>query len=517
MALPLLRDMSTRSAFVAFSSCIGAVIYGYDVSWWSSILGMPHFTEKFGVYDAKTESYVISAGLESAGSSIPTAGLFIGSMMCHLISDRFGRRAAILFTAIMYIIAIVIEVTANSFWQIVVGRFINSIPQGVSAVLLPTYQAECAPASCRGALIGIYTWFIDVGAVIATGIIYNTWDRSDSGAYKIVMGCQLIYPLIILAVLRWLPETPRYLCMKGRDDEALAVLRSLRIHPDVADRELSEIKISLQVHVDESSWQDLFRGSNLRRTIITVFIATVEAWQGLSFIGNYLVVFFISLGTTNTYELVVLINSVLLMTLTFFFWAPDYFGRRSLLLFGSAIMFTTFFVMAGVGGKDVSMISPTSQKVCIAMLFIWTIAYSSTWANLTWVTIGETPTTRLKSKTSGLAYGMQVVSTIIITIFTPYVQSDRYTNWGAYVGFFFGSFSFISFVFVFFFYPEVKGLSIEEMDLLFERHASVSEFRKATTGQARISDAVSDPRITVVTEYADKAEMTSIHVKVTGV
>ena len=82
---------------------------------------MPHFTKKFGVYDAKMESYVISASLESAGSSIPTAGLFIGSMMCHLISDRFGRRAAILFTTIIYIIAISIEVTANSFWQIVVG------------------------------------------------------------------------------------------------------------------------------------------------------------------------------------------------------------------------------------------------------------------------------------------------------------------------------------------------------------------------------------------------------------
>lgn len=490
----LWSDMTRKSMYVALTSCIGAVVYGYDVSWWSSVLGMPEFTKRFGIYNAKTDSYAISAPLQSAGSSVPTVGLVIGSMLNFAISDRFGRRAAIGLTAIMYIIAIIIEVTGNSFWQIVMGRFINAIPQGLSASLLPMYQAECAPASCRGALVGIYTWFLDIGAVTACGIIYNTYARTDSGAYKIVMGVQMIYPLIILLCLPWLPESPRYLCMKGRDDEALVVLQSLRVKPEHAKHELLEIQESLRVHQDDTSWFDLIRGSNLRRTIITLFTACVETWQGLSFIGNYLVVFFISLGTTNTYQLVVLINSVLLITLTFFFWAPDYFGRRTLLLLGSAVMFSTFFIMAGVGGKDVSLISPTAQRVCIAMLFIWAIVYSSTWANLTWVTLGEMPTTRLKSKTSGLAYALQSVSTIVITVFSPYVQSDDYTNWGAYIGFFFGSFSFIAFWFVYFFYPEVKGLSIEDMDLLFERNASISEFRKATRGKATFIEGIDGAR-----------------------
>lgn len=427
--MPLWREMTPKAVFVAFMACVAAMVYGYDVSWWSSVLGMPYFTKQYGVYDAATDSYTISASLQSAGSAIPTAGLAIGAFSCHLISDRWGRRTALLLTAITYIVAIIIEVTSNSYWQVVMGRFINSIPQGLAAVLIPMYQSECAPASCRGTLIGIYTWFVDVGAVTAVGIVYNTNARPDAGSYKIVMGCQMIFPLVILAALKWMPETPRFLCMKGRPDEARSVLMSLRRETDGIEHELAEIQTSLQVHHDEASWLDLFRGSNLRRTTITIFVATVEAWQGLAFIGNYLVVFLESVGTKeNVYELVLLINGTLLMTLTFFFWAPDYFGRRTLLMFGTGVMFTTFFIMAGVGGRDVSTISHAGQQVCVAMLFLWTTSYSSTVANLTWITIGEMPTTRLKSKTSGLAYGLQCVSSIAISLFSPYVQSDEYTN-----------------------------------------------------------------------------------------
>ena len=484
---PLWKEMTASAYRVAFLASIGAVVYGYDVSWWSSVLGMPAFTEKYGVLNAASGTYSISAALQSAGSAIPYAGQALGSLMASPISDRYGRRMGIVVMAILFIIAVIIEVTSNSFWQLVMGRFINGIPMGLAGTLIPIYQSECVPPSCRGSLISLYTWFIDIGAVTATGIVYNTWYRPDSSAYKIVMGIQGIYPLFILASIAFVPETPRYLCMKGRRDEASKVLMSLRVDKESVHQEIEEIAIALNIHTEDSSWFDLFRGSNLRRTIIAVVIPNIEAWQGLSFIGNYLVVFFISLGTTNTYQLVVLINSVLLMTLTLFFWAPDYFGRRTLFLFGSAVMFMSMFIIAGVAGKDVAVISVTRQKVAVGMLFIWSIVYSSTWANLTWITSGEIPTTRLKAKTAGLSFFTQTVSTIVITLVTPYMQSTQYADWGAYIGFFFGSFSFIGFVFIYFYYPEAKGASIEELDMFFDAKLSISEFGKAKRGQHNIT------------------------------
>lgn len=201
---PTWRGMTGRAIFVAYASCIGAMVYGYDVSLWLSVLGMPAFTQRNGV-QTSSRMYSISALLQSAGSAIPSANLFIDSIITHLISDRFRRRPALLLTVILYIIAIIVKVTANSYWQLVVGRPLNAIPQGISASLLPTYQAECAPASCRGSLISIYTWFLDVGAVAVTGTIYNTWAKPDAGAYEIVMGVQMMHPLALICCLPWLP------------------------------------------------------------------------------------------------------------------------------------------------------------------------------------------------------------------------------------------------------------------------------------------------------------------------
>lgn len=185
------------------------------------------------------------------------------------------------------------------------------------------------------------------------------------------MGIQLVFPLLILASLPFIPETPRYLCMKGRRSEALAVLKTLRKDDQTAENELLDIELSLERTLDTGSWLDLVRGSNLRRTIISVTIPTVEAWQGQSFMGNYLVVFLISLGTTNSYLLSTLLQAVLLISVTLCFWMSDRFGRRPLLLFGSATMWITFYIVSGVSGHDTTNISDARKQVAVAMLFIW--------------------------------------------------------------------------------------------------------------------------------------------------
>lgn len=499
---PLWRDMTAKGYAVAFMSCFGAILYGYDISWWSSVLGMPEFVLRFGSYNSVTDTHAISPNLQSAGSAIPYATQFVGSLLTPVISDRWGRRVAMIIMASLYLVAVIIEVTSNSYWQVIGGRIINAIPLGMGASLLPMYQAECAPASCRGALVSIYTWFVDIGAVLATGIIYNTYARTDSGAYKIPMGIQGIFPLMILVAVWFVPESPRYLCMKGRDDEALGVLTSLRIDSTTAETELLEIQNGLRIHKEDAAWKDLFTGTNLRRTAIAVLIPVLEAWAGLSFIGNYLVVFFQSLGSSySVYQLVVLINSVLLITLTCFFWAPDYFGRRTLLLIGSGVMGSCMYLGAGLGSKTPADVSQSRQTAVIAFLFIWSIVYSSTWANLTWLTMAEIPTTKLKAKTTGLGFACSTISSIIITTVSPYMQDVGYGGWGPYILFFFGSFSFVGFIFIWFFYPEVKGLTIEQLDVFFDERLSIAEFEKA-----RLAGGIEV--IGYVTEVTEEGEVT---------
>jgi SP family sugar:H+ symporter-like MFS transporter len=94
------------------------------------------------------------------------------------------------------------------------------------------------------------------------------------------MGVQLIFPVLLLAVLPMIPETPRWLCMKGRRDEALAVLKTLRTSDEIAELEILDVEASLEMHNQDGNWIDLIRGTNLRRTVISVTLPVIESWQG---------------------------------------------------------------------------------------------------------------------------------------------------------------------------------------------------------------------------------------------
>lgn len=164
-----------------------------------------------------------------------------------------------------------------------------------------------------------------------------------------------------------------------------------------------DIEVSLERAVDTGSWLDLVRGPNLRRTIISITIPTIEAWQGQSFMGNYLVVCLISLGTTNSYLLSTLLQAVLLISVTLCFWMSDRFGRRPLLLFGSATMWITFYIVSGVSGHNTTHLSDARKQVAVAMLFISAITYAVTYQPVAYLAAAETRTTKLRSKTRIIA------------------------------------------------------------------------------------------------------------------
>lgn len=375
---------------------------------------------------------------------------------------------------------------------ILAGRFLNYIPMGIAGALVPIYQAECAPASVRGSLITVFTWFCDAGALIASGIVFNTHAWKGEAAYKTVMGVQLIFPILLIAALPLIPETPRWLCMKGRRDEALATLKTLRVSDEIAELEILDVEASLEMHSEDGSWSDLFKGTNLRRTIISVTIPTIESWQGQSFMGNYLVVFLISLGVTNQYLLATLLQAVILIMVTLTFWAPDKIGRRPMLMVGSITMFVTMFITAGVSGHDSSQTSSTRKQVAVGMLFVWAITYACTYQTLGFIAPAEIPTQKLRTKTAGIAYFTQQTGGLIITFISPYMQNVGYGNMGPYIGFFFGSFSFLGTIFVYFCYPETKGASIEELDMFFEQKLPTSQFGKMIRGGHGIQEYVID-------------------------
>jgi Na+/melibiose symporter-like transporter len=301
-----------------------------------------------------------------------------------------------------------------------------------------------------------------------------------------VMCVQVVFPVLIILALPFIPETPRFLAMKGRHDEAVKVMKMLRSDPKQAEEEIAEIEASLERKSETGSWMDLVRGSNLRRTIISITIPSIEAWQGQSFMGNYLVVFLLSLGLTNTFMLALLLQAVLLVTVTLTFWMSDYIGRRPLLLFGSSVMWITFFIVSAVSGHDATIISDARRQVAVGMLFTWAVAYAATYQPVGYLAPAEMPTSKLRAKTSGISYFLQQIGGLIVTFVAPYMQNKAYGNMGPYIGFFFGGISFLGLLFVYFCFPEVKGLSVEELDVLFDNKVATRQFRKIPRGTGNL-------------------------------
>jgi SP family sugar:H+ symporter-like MFS transporter len=175
---------------------------------------------------------------------------------------------------------------------------------------------------------------------------------------------------------------------------------------------------------------------------------------------------------------------------TLLFWAPDYVGRRPMLLIGSITMFITMYITAAVSGHDTTHTSDTRKQVAVGMLFIWAITYACTYQTLGFIAPAEIPTTKLRSKTAGVAYFVQQTGGLIVTFISPYMQNAGYGNMGPYIGFFFGAFSFMGIIFVYFCFPETKGASIEELDLFFEQRLPTREFGKQKRGNHGIQEYI---------------------------
>ena len=115
---------------------------------------MNAFTSRYGELNEVTGRYVISPSLTSSGSGIPTAGRILGSILTPFLADWLGRRWTMLVMSILFIAAIVVEVTAKSYWQIVIGRFFNYIPMGIAGALVPVYQVSST--LCCGNSFSLY-------------------------------------------------------------------------------------------------------------------------------------------------------------------------------------------------------------------------------------------------------------------------------------------------------------------------------------------------------------------------
>jgi sugar porter (SP) family MFS transporter len=495
------------SAFAAF----GGILFGYDTGTIGGVIAMGDWLKTFGTFNANLPSglgvngYYIPTPQKSLVVSILSAGTFFGALFAFPMGDLVGRKWGIVASCVIFCLGVGLQL--DTHWPtFIVGRVIAGIGVGLVSCLVPMYQSECAPKKIRGLIVGLYQLAITIGALLSAIVLNSTRNRTNHTAWRAPIAVQFAWAAILSLGMMCLPESPRYLLLKGRDAEARASLGRLltrsRDSPEVA-AEAAEIKIALdeEKKLGASSYIDCFRNNENRNGLRTWTGIMLQGWQqltGINFIFYYGTTFFISAGITNGFLIQIIVDVVNTVMTIVGVQLIDRVGRRRLLLIGAIGMCVCEFIVAIVGvtaGHIASdgTVNVAAQKVLIAFVSIYIAFFAISWGPVAWVLTGEIFPLAIRAKSMSLAVASNWLWNFGIGFATPYlvgpsstgINAVKTANLGVKVFFIWGATCLGCFLFTYFFIPETKGLSLEQIDLLYRESSIIGSaaYNKKMTAQ----------------------------------
>ncbi|KAG2069885.1 monosaccharide importer [Suillus decipiens] len=489
------------SAFAAF----GGILFGYDTGTIGGIIAMPDWLTTFGVYDPSASTtpgvnYYLPTANKSLVVSILSAGTFFGALLAFPMADIVGRKWGIIASCSVFCLGVGLQL--DTHWAtFVVGRGIAGFGVGLVSCLIPMYQSECAPKSLRGMIVGLYQLAITIGALLAAIVLNATKNEPSHLAWRTPISVQFAWAGILSGGLLLLPESPRFLMHKGREDEARRSLARLMTMPPESpevDLELDEIATALAADraIGQGSYIDCFRNNEFKNGLRTWTGIWLQGWQqltGINFIFYYGTTFFQSAGISNAFIITIIADVVNTAMTIVGVQLIDRVGRRRLLLIGAIGMCVCEFIVAIVGvtvgqtktatinGVASSVaVNLTAQRVLIAFVCIYIAFYAISWGPVVWVITGEIFPLNIRAKAMSLSVASNWLWNFGIGYATPYLVDPTTTgvngvttaHLGVKVFFIWGSTCLGCFFFTYFFVPEVKGLSLEQIDLLY-RESSI--------------------------------------------
>lgn len=287
-----------------------------------------------------------------------------------------------------------------------------------------------------------------------------------------------VIPSILLIGVWFMPESPRWLLIRGRREEALESLRKLRqgrFTEEQIQREFSLLHSTVDATVEAGNFREMFQGTNLKRTLIVVGVNIFLQLTGQNFVSLYGAIFIRDLNTINPFTMTSINSGLSIVVLLTTQSLTDVVGRVPLMLAGSIIQSAAVYTMGGLG--TVSDPSLGIRQGITAMVTVFTLAFSLGWAPLSHAVAAEIPTQRLRDKTYAFGSVFNISVQFAISFSMPYLLNPEFANLGSKVGFIFGTTAFFAALFTWFCIPECKGRTLEEIDRLFLDKVPVRKFR----------------------------------------
>ncbi|TPX08530.1 uncharacterized protein E0L32_010017 [Thyridium curvatum] len=481
-----LKFFNPMLIFIMIYLAMCAFNFGYDVATFGGVQAMQSFGRRFGEQDPKTLKWALPGWLSSVMTATPFFGKALGCISCGWIAEKWGRRAAILALCIVSVVGVVLQTAAVNSAMFTIGRIITFAMTGMAIVVVPIYQSETAPEVLRGMFASTIQLMISIGGIVAAGVTYGTKSMQSDAGWRIPTGLQLVMPALIFLFLPVLPESPRWLLSQDRRDDACKSLRKLR-------KKATEEEIQLEIEAlqfahanqEKGTWAEVFDKSNRVRTGVAVLAMFGQQITGQAFPSQYAVIFYQSQGFGDRSFLLNEIMHCLGLVAILCVWLfVDGLGRRPILLFGGTLMGLWLFVLGGIGSIDQKALSEIQKNVMVASLMLFSFSFNLSWAPASYIVVSEAAASRVKEKTNLLACVISVLTTFVTSFTLPYLINAKYANLGAKVGYIFGAINIVMVILVFFFIPELRGRTLEEVDQLFASGEPLRKFKNIETRRA---------------------------------
>jgi sugar porter (SP) family MFS transporter len=428
---------------VVIIASLAGLLFGFDTA---VISGVTH---------ALREVYQLSDAGLGAAVSAALWGTLLGALALGKPGDHFGTRDALRFIGALYLVSALGCALAWNLASFVVFRFAIGIAIGGSSVLAPVYLSEIVPARRRGALVGLFQFNIVLGILVAylsNFVVAQLVTGPDVWRWKLAVaaGPALLFLLLMLGI----PQSPRWLALKGRVSEAAESLKRLGIaNPAAVAEELARTAANATLASGRAS---LSWTRHRRPILLAVAIAMFNQLSGINAILYYLGDIFaaagfsalsqdlqsVAIGATN------LIATVVGMSII------DRVGRKTLLLIGAV---GTAVALAGVA---VIMATGQAQAALLWMLVLFIASFAISQGAVIWVYLSEVFPTAVRSRGQSLGSGTHWVMNAIISMVFPVVAA--WSRPGPFV--FFAAMMALQFVLVARYFPETKGVALEDME-----------------------------------------------------
>ena len=451
--------------FISAVAAIGGFLFGFD----SGVIN--------GTVSALGNAFNSSSVATGFNVASVLLGCALGALAAGPLADKFGRRAIMIITAIIFAISAFGSGISESSAEFIFYRLFGGLGIGAASVLAPAYIAEVAPPALRGRLATLQQLAIVLGLFAAFLSNYLIADAAgsaqnilmlDTAAWRWMFWAELVPAILFLVGVLFIPESPRYLVAQGKVDDAKTVFS--KISNDSADAQISDVKNSL--HSDKKpSIRDLFiDGSKKVHPIVwagvalsvfqqfvginVVFYYGSELWQAAGFDESQSLFINVLAGTTNIVSTFIAIALV------------DKIGRKPLLLVGSVGMFislsalTYIFGSAGLDEAGKLALSDNMGTFALIMANLFVVFFGLSWGPVVWVLLGEMFNNRIRGAALAVAASAQWIANFAITMTFPIMLANIGLA-GAY-GFYALS-ALISIFFVVKYIKETRGKTLESM------------------------------------------------------